>query len=96
MNERRKTGKLSSIVNLLEKRFSGMNKGSKLIMKIARAVLPAALVGALFLIITNLTGLVRFDNQLMMVQWIITYSFRTWVLLICGALILDYLKGGDK
>lgn len=96
MNEHRKTSKFQTIVNLIEKKFSSMNKGSKLLVKIASFVLLGLLIGALFLIVSDMTGLIRFGNQDQLAQWLILYAFRTWALLFCGALILDYLRGGKQ
>lgn len=96
MNEHRKTNKLKVIFTLIERRFSSMNKGSKLLVKIASYVLLTLLMGAFFLILSETTGMIRFENQGQMIQWLTLYAFRTWALLFCGALILDYLRGGEK
>lgn len=71
-----------------------MNKGSKALRKIASAVLLAGLLSAAFLMVSTISGLRLFENQLQMVEWLIIYSLRVWVLFICGSLILDYLVGG--
>jgi hypothetical protein len=71
-----------------------MNKGSKALLKIASAVLLAGLLSAAFLMVSTISGLRLFENQLQMVEWLIIYSLRVWVLFICGSLILDYLVGG--
>ena len=71
-----------------------MNKGSKALLKIASAVLLAGLLSAAFLVVSTLSGLSLFENQLQMVEWLIIYSLRVWVMFICGSLILDYLVGG--
>ena len=71
-----------------------MNKGSKALLRIASAVLLAGLLSAAFLVVSTLSGLSLFENQLQMVEWLIIYSLRVWVMFICGSLILDYLVGG--
>lgn len=83
-------------MSIIEKRFSNMNKGSKLLMRIAFFTLLACLVAAIALILTDVTGLFQLKNQNQLVQWIILYAFRAWVLLFTGSLILDYLVGGKK
>ncbi|MCX7774242.1 MAG: hypothetical protein N2376_14145 [Clostridia bacterium] len=91
MNERNKTSKLRAVMNYAAKKFMGMNKGSKLMLKVAALIFFAFLLVSLFLAVAHLTGLVRFDGQVQLIQWIVLYSFRFWVLLVFGALILDTL-----
>ncbi|MDI9513654.1 MAG: hypothetical protein GX384_00925 [Clostridiaceae bacterium] len=94
MNEQRKTSKFQAYMSIIQKRLTSMNKGSKALLKIASAVLLAGLLSAAFLMVSTISGLRLFENQLQMVEWLIIYSLRVWVLFICGSLILDYLVGG--
>ena len=94
MNEQRKTNKFQTYMSIIQKRLTSMNKGSKALLKIASAVLLAGLLSAAFLMVSTISGLRLFENQLQMVEWLIIYSLRVWVMFICGSLILDYLVGG--
>jgi hypothetical protein len=94
MNEQRKTNKFQTYMSIIQKRLTSMNKGSKALLRIASAVLLAGLLSAAFLVVSTLSGLSLFENQLQMVEWLIIYSLRVWVMFICGSLILDYLVGG--
>ncbi len=94
MNEQRKTSKFQAYMSIIQKRLTSMNKGSKALLRIASAVLLAGLLSAAFLVVSTLSGLSLFENQLQMVEWLIIYSLRVWVMFICGSLILDYLVGG--
>ncbi len=94
MNEQRKTSKFQAYMSIIQKRLTSMNKGSKALLKISSAVLLAGLLSAAFLMVSTISGLRLFENQLQMVEWLIIYSLRVWVLFICGSLILDYLVGG--
>lgn len=96
MNEQRKTNKFQSYMGIIEKRLTKMNKGSKILLKIASAVLLAGVLSAGSLVISSLSGLQLFENQVKMVQWLIIYSLRIWVMFVCGSLILDYLRGGQE
>jgi sterol desaturase/sphingolipid hydroxylase (fatty acid hydroxylase superfamily) len=91
MDERNSTRRLRALMNSAQKKYTEMNKGSKLLLKIAPIVFFAVLVLALALLVLFYTGVVRFDNQLDMVSWMVLYSFRFWVVLVAGALILDIL-----
>lgn len=73
-----------------------MNKGSKLLLRIASGMLLAGILSAAFLLASTMSGLSLFEDQLQMVEWLILYSLRVWVMLVCGSLILDYLKGGQE
>jgi len=95
MNEERKTKKLQTYINKVEKRLASMNRGSKALIKTASAVLLAGLLSAGFLVVSAMAGLRLLENQLQMVEWLIIYSLRVWVLLVCGSLVLDYLRGGQ-
>lgn len=96
MNEGRKTKKFQAYINTIEKRLASMNRGSKTLIRIASAVLLAGLLSAGFFVISSLFGLRLLENQPQMVEWLIIYSLRVWVMLVCGSLILDYLVGGQK
>ncbi len=91
MNERNSSRRLRAIMNSAQKKFIGMNKGSKLLLKIATIVFFAVLIAALALLVLFNAGTIRFDNQLQMVSWMVLYSFRFWVVLVSGAIILDIL-----
>lgn len=95
MNEQRKTKKIQSYINIINKRLTSMNKGSKSLLRIASFLLLAGILFSAFLMVSTLAGHNLFENQLQMVEWVIIYTFRAWTLLVCGALILDYLKGGQ-
>ena len=96
MNEERKTKKFQAYINTIEKRLASMNRGSKTLIRIASAVLLAGLLSAGFFVISSLFGLRLLENQPQMVEWLIIYSLRVWVMLVCGSLILDYLVGGQN
>ncbi|HOL84939.1 MAG TPA: hypothetical protein PKZ62_06510 [Thermoclostridium caenicola] len=95
MNEHRKSKKFQSYINSINNRLTSMNKGSKTLLRIASIALLAGILFAAFLLVSTQAGLKLFENQLQMVEWVIIYIFRVWGLLVCGALILDYLKGGQ-
>ncbi len=91
MNERNSTSKLRAIVNTATKKFSGLNKGSKLLLKISAFTFLAFLLVALALTVLFMANIVRFDGQVQMIQWIVLYSFRFWVMLVFGAIIMDIM-----
>jgi len=94
MNEERKTKKIQTYIATMEKRLASMNRGSKALLRIASVILLAGLFSAGLLVVSALCGLRLLDEQLRMVEWLIIYSMRVWVMLICGSLVLDYLVGG--
>ncbi len=93
MNVNRKAGKFQAVMQRIEKKSSAMNKGSKILVKVSFASLLVLLAISLLLILSDVTGLIQFQNQAQIIQWMILYAVRTWALLFCGALLLDYLVG---
>lgn len=93
MNEERKTRKFQAYMNAINKRLASMNKGSKALLRIAAAVLLIGFLGAGFIVVSATFGLNILGQQSQMVEWLMIYSLRVWVMLVCGSLILDYLVG---
>ncbi len=91
MNERNSTSKLRAIMDIATKKFIGLNKGSKLLLKISAFAFLAFLLVALALSVLFMTNLVQFNGQIQMIQWIVLYSFRFWVMLVFGAIIMDIM-----
>lgn len=91
MNEKNATRKLRALVNIATKRFSTLNKGSKMLLKISAFVFLAFLLAALSLSVLFLTNIVPFDGQAQMIQWMVLYSFRFWVITVIGAIIMDIM-----
>ena len=83
-------------MKIIEKRFASMNRGSKTLLKIATFALLAGLVSAGFIVASATMGLSLFAQNLKMVEWLMIYTLRVWVILVCGSLILDYLVGGQR
>ena len=94
MNEGRKTKKFQAYINTIEKAcFHEQGKQNPHQDRIRRAACRALSAGFCDII---LFGLRLLENQPQMVEWLIIYSLRVWVMLVCGSLILDYLVGGQK
>lgn len=91
MNEKNSTNKLIALMRTANKKFIGLNKGSKILLKIGAFVFLTFLVVALALSVLSMTGLARFDGQAELVQWMVIYSFRFWVMMVFGSLIMDIL-----
>lgn len=91
MNERNNTNRLRALWNIAEEKFTGMNKGSKLMLKIGAVVFMTILLASLALSVFFMTGLLRFEGQVQIIQYMVLYSFRFWVMLVFGAFILDIL-----
>ena len=91
MNERNNINRFRSLVNTANKKLSGLNKGSKVLLGIGKAVLFIFLLAALFLVIMFMSNPTFLGGQVKLVEWIVLYSFRFWVILIIGALIMDIL-----
>lgn len=91
MNERNNARRLRALMNSAQKKFIEMNKGSKILLKISATVFFMVLVLALALLVLLNAGTILFDNQLQIVSWMVLYSFRFWVVLVAGAIILDIL-----
>ncbi|NMA66984.1 MAG: hypothetical protein GX957_12240 [Clostridiaceae bacterium] len=91
MNEKNNIRRIRSLINTAEKKISGMNKGSKILFKIGTVAFLAFLIIALLLeIIFVSAGIVTPDN-LKLIEWTVTYSFRFWAMITFGAVILDIL-----
>jgi hypothetical protein len=91
MNEKNSTNKIIALMRIANKKFINLNKGSKILLKIGAIVFFAFLLVALALSVLSMTGMIRFDGQAQLVQWIVIYSFRFWVMMIFGSLIMDIL-----
>lgn len=91
MNEKNITNKLRAIKDIAIQKFTGINKGSKLLLNIGALVFFAFLVIALTLIVLFMTNTVRFDGQAQLIQWLVLYSVRFWGVMFIGAIILDIL-----
>lgn len=91
MNEKNNINRFRSLVNTANKKFSGLNKGSKALLGIGKAVFFLFLLAALFLTIMFMSNPSFLDGQVKFVEWIVLYSSRFWVILFCGALIMDIL-----
>lgn len=96
MNVNKKTGKLQAIMRRIEQKSDAMNKGSRLLVRVSFLILLVLLCLSLLLILSDITGLMRFRNQVQIIQWMVLYAVRTWALLFCGALLLDYLVGSSS
>ncbi|NLX63201.1 MAG: hypothetical protein GX022_00250 [Clostridiaceae bacterium] len=91
MNEKNTTSRFRALVNFARKSFTELNVHSKLILKIGSIVFFAFLLLALFISVSYMTGLSYFNGQVKIIEWIVLYSFRFWVMLVFGSLILDIL-----
>ncbi|MGI6621969.1 MAG: hypothetical protein GX227_09595 [Clostridiaceae bacterium] len=80
-----------AFVNIANKKFSALNKGSKALLGIGKVVFFIFLLAALFLSIMFITDPSFLNGQVRLIEWIVLYSFRFWVILFFGALILDIL-----
>jgi hypothetical protein len=74
------------------KKFSALNKGSRILLGIGKAVFLIFLLAALFLTIKFMTDPSYLDGQVMLIEWIVLYSFRFWIILFFGAIILDIVR----
>lgn len=91
MNEKNTTSRFRALVNIAGKRFTELNIHSKLILTIGAIVFLAFLLLALYLSISFTAGFSYFGGQIKIIEWIVIYSFRFWIMLIFGSLILDIL-----
>lgn len=91
MNEKNITNKLRAIKDIAIQKFTGINKGSKLLLNIGALVFFTFLVVALTLIVLFMANTVRFDGQAQLIQWLVLYSVRFWGVMVMGAIILDIL-----
>ena len=91
MNEKNTTSRLRALVNFAIKRFNELNVHSRLILKIGAIVFSAFLLLALFISVSVIAGFSYFNGQVKIIEWIVLYSFRFWVMLVFGSLILDIL-----
>ncbi|HHY63579.1 MAG TPA: hypothetical protein GX501_00890 [Clostridiaceae bacterium] len=73
------------------KKLSDLNKGSRILLWIGKAVFFAFLLAALVLTIMFMMDPAFLDGKTILVEWIVLYSFRFWVITFVGALILDIL-----
>ncbi len=91
MNEKNTTNRFRYLVNIAIKKFTELNIHSKVVLKIGAIVFLAFLLLALFISISFITGFSFFGEQTKIIEWIVIYSFRFWVMLVFGSLILDIL-----
>lgn len=91
MNERNDANKLRALMDTAEKKFTGLNKGSKILLKVSSFVFFAFLLVALILSVLFIANIVRFDGQAQMIQWIVLNSFRFWIVLVFGSIIMDIM-----
>lgn len=91
MNERGITNKLRAIMSIAEKNLGNLNKGSKLLLKISSIVFFIMMLATLMLSILFISNILRFEEQIHTIKWMVLYSFRFWVMLVFGAFILDIL-----
>ncbi|HBR03766.1 MAG TPA: hypothetical protein DD738_14285 [Ruminiclostridium sp.] len=92
MDEKNITSKLRAIVNIAAKRFIGLNKGSKILLSIGAVVFFIFLVIALALNVLFMADILRFSGQVKMIEWLVLYSFKFWIVLFSGAIIMDIFK----
>jgi hypothetical protein len=91
LNEKNNTTRIRSFFNTASEKFMGMNKGSKILLKIGTSVLAVFLLVALALEILLISGTIVLQNHLHLIEWTMLYSFRFWVMIVFGAFILDIL-----
>lgn len=91
MNEKNTTSRFRALVKIASKRFIELNKPCKVLLKIGTLVFFAFLLLALVISISFMSGSSFFGEQVKIIEWIVVYSFRFWVMLIFGSLILDIL-----
>lgn len=91
MNEKDNIKRIRSLINTAKKKFSGMNKGSRMLLKIGVAVFTIFLLFALLLEILMISGALNIPETLKLVEWSVIYSFRFWIMIVFGAVILDIL-----
>ncbi|NLU51600.1 MAG: hypothetical protein GXX10_01875 [Clostridiaceae bacterium] len=91
MNGRNNTSRLRIFIDTAAKKFTGMNKGSKILLKVGSFVFFAFLIVALVLCVLYSIGFSAFNGQYQLIEWTVLYSFRFWVMIVIGAFILDYL-----
>jgi len=91
LNEKDNIKRIRSLINTATKKFSGMNKGSRMLLKIGVAVFTIFLLFALLLEILMISGALNIPETLKLVEWSVIYSFRFWIMIVFGAVILDIL-----
>lgn len=91
MNEKNNVSLLRKLAYSARKRFAQLGKGSKILLRIGAIVFFAFLLFALYLSVTFMTGSNNITWQTQLIEWIVLYSFRFWVTILFGALILDIL-----
>jgi len=91
MNEKNTTSRFRALVNFASKSFTELNVHSKLLLRIGAIVFFAFLLLALFIAVSFMAGAIYFECQVKIIEWIVLYSFRFWVMLVFGSLILDIL-----
>jgi hypothetical protein len=92
MNERNITSKLRAIRNIAAEKFANMNKASKLMLKIGAVVFLVFLILALTLTVLFMANAVDLNGQTQLIEWIVLYSFRFWIVLCLGAFAMDIFK----
>ena len=78
-------------MNVTVKRFTGMNKGSKLLIKIGGAVFLVFLLVALTLCILFSADILSFGGQTQLIEWTVLYPFKFWAVTFLGAIVMDIL-----
>ncbi|MGI6085313.1 MAG: hypothetical protein ACOYIF_07680 [Acetivibrionales bacterium] len=91
MNEKNTERRLRALVNFAINKFIELNKASKILLKIGAVVFLTFLFLALFISVSYINGSSFFGGQTKIIEWIVIYSFRFWVMLIFGSFILDIL-----
>ncbi|NLE23785.1 MAG: hypothetical protein GX625_00355 [Clostridiaceae bacterium] len=91
MNEKNTTSRFRALVTIASKKFAELNIHSKLILKIGAIVFLAFLLLALYISISFTAGFSYFGGQVKIIEWIVIYSFRFWIMMVFGSLILDIL-----
>ena len=91
MNEKNTTRRYRALINLAGKRFTELNVHSRTILKIGAIVFSAFLLLALIISVSLTAGFTYFSGQVKIIEWIVLYSFRFWVMMVFGSLILDIL-----
>ena len=62
-----------------------------MLLKIGVAVFTIFLLFALLLEILMISGALNIPETLKLVEWSVIYSFRFWIMIVFGAVILDIL-----
>ena len=91
MNGNSKIKKIRILINIASKKFSGMNKGSRILLKIGAVVFLLFLIFALLMEILLISGVSAAPDNLKLIEWAVIECFRFWAMMGVGAVILDIL-----